>query len=539
VHAVARLLAAVAGGAAIAVAFPPFWFWPGVFVGTTALTLAVAGARAELALALGFAAGVVGHLVAFEWLGPVLSRFTRASAPATGMHVAAFVIYQATQLALFAVLAPRHCDRRAGWARRSAETAAAWVVAEWGFPKIIPWSLADGLAAATALRQAGDIGGPHGLSFVVAAVGATLAATLDTTAIRRQRWHAALAVGVALSAMTLYGVARVAQFTGQRSLPTLRVTLVQGQVGLHDHALAQTAAAWPVYERLTLAAARDTDAGGIVIWPETILRAYIRHDERQLRRVRSLVARIKQPLLLGALDLPAAGAGELNVAFLVPVGATEAERIQVYRKRWLLPFAEYVPAPGIVKDWPTTGNFVGGAGGGLLDLGGGIALAPAICFEALRPGVYNAYVRAGASLLANLSDDGWFAGTMAPLQHLGVATMRAVETRRWLVRSSDSGISAVVDPTGTIVRQLEVGAAGTLQVDVPLERGHTPYVWLGDWVILPSAALVTLRLRRSLRANAIQAARLSTPTARTIFGSSTAASRLNASGSSRASDATS
>jgi apolipoprotein N-acyltransferase len=245
---------------------------------------------------------------------------------------------------------------------------------------------------------------------------------------------------------------------------------------------------------LTLAAAGDSDSG-LVIWPETILRAYVRHDQAMLMRVRRLVTRLRQPLLFGTLDLPAAGFGELNIALLM---LADLRTTQTYEKRELLPFAEYVPGARWMRGldgWRTTGEFVPGKGSGALDLGSGKTIAPAICFEVLRPGVFNQLVGGGAGVLVNLSDDSWFAGTAEPEQHLQVAALRAVETRRWLVRSSDSGISAVIDPTGAVTQRLDVGVVGSLRVEVPLEDRRTLYVRLGDWMIPFCIALMAAHWR--------------------------------------------
>jgi apolipoprotein N-acyltransferase len=143
--------------------------------------------------------------------------------------------------------------------------------------------------------------------------------------------------------------------------------------------------------------------------------------------------------------------------------------------------------------WKTTGPFVPGA-----DAGGSIftvpfaalnettlaRIAPSICYEATWPGAFNQQVRQGANVLINLTDDGWFNGTIAPAQHLRAVVLRAVETRRWLVRASNSGVSAIVDPTGRIVASVPWMATGALGHWTSLGTQTTLYVWAGDWPLI-------------------------------------------------------
>lgn len=132
-------------------------------------------------------------------------------------------------------------------------------------------------------------------------------------------------------------------------------------------------------------------------------------------------------------------------------------------------------------------------------------LAPSICYEAISPGWFNDLVAGGAQVLMNLTDDGWFDDPRAAAQHLEMTRLRAVETRRWLVRASNSGASAVIDPFGEVVASLPYGAVGTLPYVVERRDDVTPYVRAGDWVvgagalILVGRALVAMRDRSRLR----------------------------------------
>jgi apolipoprotein N-acyltransferase len=129
-----------------------------------------------------------------------------------------------------------------------------------------------------------------------------------------------------------------------------------------------------------------------------------------------------------------------------------------------------------------------------------VRVGPSICFEAIRPGWFNGLVREGAEVLVNLTDDSWFIDGVGPAQHLEMTRLRAVETRRWLVRASNSGISAIIDPSGEIVASLPFGTVGVLDHRIGLSNRRTPYVLCGDWIIIVSAitavAAIAPRCRR-------------------------------------------
>jgi apolipoprotein N-acyltransferase len=256
------------------------------------------------------------------------------------------------------------------------------------------------------------------------------------------------------------------------------------------------------------------------VWPETVLRIYLPQDTVYRRRIAALVRRLERPLLLGALDLPADGSGELNSAYLIqplPETIDVAMRTQIYHKTMLLPFGEYVPGVRwlpLVGRWRTTGQFVAGEArrpNMVLSRpkstdpqrnsqGRVTQFAPAICFEAVRPGAFNDRVRTGAQFLVNLTDDGWFGESVAPDQHLNATILRAVETRRWLVRASNSGVSAFIDPTGRIVDSLPFGAVGVLSSHIRVSTAQTWYVRGGNWPIVLSASVAVLgAIARSAR----------------------------------------
>jgi apolipoprotein N-acyltransferase len=144
------------------------------------------------------------------------------------------------------------------------------------------------------------------------------------------------------------------------------------------------------------------------------------------------------------------------------------------------------------------GTFSAGQGPALFELNG-IRLAPNICYEAVFPELVRKSVLAGGDIIVNLTNDGWFGHSSGPYQHLQQARVRAVEEGLPLVRAANTGVSAVIDPAGRIVRSLPLGAEGVL--DAPLPRALEPTIYGrlrdGPLALLMLAGLGVLLWRRA------------------------------------------
>jgi apolipoprotein N-acyltransferase len=380
------------------------------------------------------------------------------------------------------------------WLSRAAVSAAAWVVLEWAFPKVFPWSVGDTLGSDPRLRQGAALGGVHGLALLVMLVNELLAEGTRLRIPAPQRLQA-VAIAVALQACAVAFGACWAPEWSARGGP--RVAVVQANLATDaPDPWTGIEHAFTTYARFTEPAAA---AAELVVWPETVLRVYVRDNPVFRARLAALADAARRPLLLGALDRISAGDGELNSAYLFAPGAA-AHLPAIYHKAALLPFGEYVPGAAwwpALRRWRVTGEFVAGAAAARpldVDLRGTrVRLAPSICFEATRPGAFNQPVRDGATLLVNLTDDAWLASEKAAAQHLALTRMRAVETGRWLVRASNSGISAFIDPGGGIVAALPFGAAGTLVAQVETRTSITPYARCGEWVVALCGVFLLLR----------------------------------------------
>ena len=572
------LLAGLSGALA-SLSFPTYSFTPLIFIALVPLLLAV-GTDPRRAFVLGWVTGSVGHVGTVGWVLAAIARFENISWIAALPFFGLFVAYQALPFGLLATAVAWARGRTqengaSGWLSMCLGVASWWVVLEWAFPNVLPWSLGEPLATSPLLRQAADVAGVHGLSFVVAFINTAIAAALmgrgpaagvgpagplPFGSLHRaksgrllgtplpQRLRPLAAAATVLICTAGYGAVRIHTFavepmndgvsTGSSSVS---VAIVQGALpsGRSDLAAANEEA-WITYSSLSASNLGPAAGGGsagplavgslqpakpdrlgldadLVVWPETVLRVYLRENEHYQRRVFDFVRTLQRPLLLGSLDRPRRGPGELNSAYLfmpeprehiqttsAPPSSEMLPSVTVYHKASLLPFGEYVPGATwlpLLGRWETTGAFVAGQRRVPLSLIRPAShaygsrtrvttLAPSICFEAIEPGAFNPMVRDGAEVLVNLTDDGWFGDSAAPYQHLHAAALRAVETRRWLVRASNSGISAFIDPTGQIVASLPWGQQGVLTHNVGAAHSLTPYVRFGDWLVPVSLAVV-------------------------------------------------
>jgi apolipoprotein N-acyltransferase len=127
-----------------------------------------------------------------------------------------------------------------------------------------------------------------------------------------------------------------------------------------------------------------------------------------------------------------------------------------------------------------------------------------ICYEAIFPAQVRQYTLQGAQLLINVSNDGWFGRSSAPAQHLMMARVRAVENRRWLLRDTNNGFTASIDPYGRVVAELPTDVRTELDAPYGLRTGLSPYVRFGDWfawlcVIVSLAILIFVGRAPKLR----------------------------------------
>lgn len=180
------------------------------------------------------------------------------------------------------------------------------------------------------------------------------------------------------------------------------------------------------------------------------------------------------------------------------------QRMFLYDKMHLVPFGEYEPFPLIHQVVTSVSEEVGGFHKGkersVGTFANGYKFSVFICYEAIYPGEVRAFTDRGAQLLVNISNDGWFGTSAAAEQHLRMARVRAVENRRWLVRDTNSGLSASIDPYGNVTRVMGRDVRGSADLPYDFRTDRTPYVRFDDWFawmcVSVSAILVAMIFRK-------------------------------------------
>jgi apolipoprotein N-acyltransferase len=496
----ARVAAALAvlSGVLYFLAFPGLDIWPLGFVALAPLIVALRGQAPRRAAWIGWLAGFTMTMIGFYWLLEMLETFSGFGLPLCILFMAILCAYQAGRIALLGFLAAR-AERRQ-WPFGLA-FGLGFVASEQAFPLLFPWYYAATVHPVPVLAQLADIGGPILVALPLVAVNLVIAEVVFARRERRAlRRRLVLVLAATPLVSVLYGAVRIASVDARvKEAPKGRVGLVQANMSLFGKR-KDKAEGLRRHLRLT----HDLEKEGrldLVVWSETSVMGAVREDDVD-RAIPDYFSRnIGVPALFGSvLVRPVADEREYvfyNSAILTD-GAGEVKGR--YDKQFLLGFGEYLPFgdtfPVLYKYSPNSGHFTpGNRFEPLTD--GRHEIATFICYEDIVPGFVNRIVTNGSpDLLANLTNDAWFGDTTEPWIHLALAKLRAVEHRRYFVRSTNSGVSAIVDPVGRIVEHTDTFHARAIAGTVAWLRGRTVYELLGDapfWLVTVLAVYAAVR----------------------------------------------
>jgi apolipoprotein N-acyltransferase len=238
----------------------------------------------------------------------------------------------------------------------------------------------------------------------------------------------------------------------------------------------------------------------LIVWPE-VPAPFSMQDPNFSQRALKIARDSASDFLVGIVDWKRDSAGKWGASNTATLLDPAGRRIFTYDKIHLVPFGEFVPYRRLLwfagRLTADIGDFTPGSSYGVGKLPGG-TFGVFICYEAIFPAQVRQYTLHGAQLLINVSNDGWFGRSSAPAQHLMMARVRAVENRRWLLRDTNNGFTASIDPYGRVIAELPTDVRTELDAPYGFRTGLSPYVRFGDWfawvcVIVSLAILIFVR----------------------------------------------
>ncbi len=477
-------LTVMASGALHFLGFAGFGLWPLCFVAFVPLFLVLehetqSGASAKRIFALGALHGFVAYTGGYYWLEPMLETFSGYGPVASSVFASVFWVYHGLQVAALAVAY--------GWLRaRGAPTLLAalppFVLIEWAFPQLFPSYLANSLHALPMFLQVVDLGGPVLLSFVPALVNVALFELVRARRAERRWAVRPLAAAAAIVALTLaYGAYRIGAVERAASAASkLDVGVVQVDMGIFQKwGDPEEGLRRHIEQSLELEREKQPD---LIIWPESAFAFALPETVRDVRR--AVMGPVTTPLLFGGLSsrYTEGERHHFNTAFMTDA---HGRIVGTYDKTYLLAFGEYLPFgdtfPSLYELSPNSSHFTAGTRLTALPFGEH-RIGTLVCYEDVLPEfTRNLVAETDPHLLVNMTNDAWFGDTQEPWIHLALAKFRAVEHHRYLVRATNTGVSAIVDPVGRVVTRSGVEERATLSGEVAMLHGQTLYATVGPF----------------------------------------------------------
>jgi apolipoprotein N-acyltransferase len=441
------------------------------------LLLAIEGLTPKQSFAVGAWMGLVTNLGGYYWLVGFMEDFSGFPLPLGILFNVILCSYQGLVFAGFAWIVARGREKLP----LLALVPLANVFMEFAYPLLFPSFTANSQHRVPVVLQIADLFGPLAISAVIVVCNTAL--YLAVKARRAGAPWPLRELGIAggiVAATLLYGVVRIGQVEAvMKRAPKLTVGVVQSNMGIYDK---WEDAREGIRRHRDLSKALQDQGVDLLVWPES---AYVRSIEREETNVGPPVLgkRLHTPLLFGSVT--AEGEGDerriYNTAVMIDGEGNVKGR---YDKTYLLAFGEYLPFGEtfpVLYDWsPNSSRFQAGTSKDPVHFGRW-AISVLVCYEDILPRFTRDLVRHGnPHLLVNMTNDAWFGNTNEPHIHLALAALRAVEHRRYMIRATNTGVSAFIDPVGRVYDHGPVFEMAKLRNRVGLIRTVTIYERIGD-----------------------------------------------------------
>jgi apolipoprotein N-acyltransferase len=445
---------------------------------------AIRGQPPVRAFFMGWLAGIVAHSGGFYWIIYMLQQFAAMAWPLAAFGL---VLVAAANGFVFAAWAgaTRYITEKTGWSIVLV-SPVIWTALEKFWPEVFPNYLGASQYKLTYLTQIADVTGVLGVSFLVVYINSVIFWMVEQRLDKRPFSPRPAMLFAAVIALVIgYGAVRVQMVDHSASAADkLKVALVQTNLDA-----SQRYNGTDRFLREHQEFSREIKSAGavdLIMWPENI--CFL--DQGTLRQayLSRLIGDVQIPTLFGAITHidQATTRRFYNSAVLVD-GSGMVQG--TYEKMVLVPLGEYIPLGDIfpvLYSWsPHSSRLWPGENVEPLQLGKHL-ISVSVCYEDIFPGQINKLMEGGRDrrvpeAMFNMTDDSWYGNTVEPTEHLALATFRSIEHRRSLVRTTNTGISAIVDPAGRITQSIGQWTKGSLVGEVPMMQGRTIYAVMGDW----------------------------------------------------------
>jgi apolipoprotein N-acyltransferase len=431
-----------------------------------------------------YVTGLIAYSIAFSWLITTINLFGGFSFFVSALIYLLFVAVSALQFLIVTFLY-RYIPSY--FKRFGLKATASWITAEVLFFKIFPWQLGHTQFAFKEFSQCASIGGVTLISFFMLWIAEVALKLLKEQEVKKLLIFPLLFFALLLG----YGLVTLEQLRSS-DFPLLTAALVQGNLSLEEKRNIEEFDEENKNKYIHLSGPFLAAKKTLLIWPESVIQSWVPTTLTNKYQSSITASLPNIPMILGSLTFDPKTKSIYNSALGVEADGT---MIGTYHKRILMPFGEYTPFSRYLPFLQRLNGLVGEFSSGntskffvynfpthtediqnkeaqeLLT----VHVSPLICYEDMLPSLSKEAVNLGADLLVNITNDAWFGKSNAPYQHNLIASFRAIENHRTLIRATNSGLTAAILPTGDLVSQLPLFQEANIMVKVPILRYKTIY----------------------------------------------------------------
>ncbi len=494
---------AVLTGIIFPVTFFSDWFGLLAWVCFVPVLFAIKNKKPKESFFLGILTGLIINWVALYWLVGTLTRFGGLPVAVSILFIFIFCLYSSIQFGIFTYFISKFKLLQAKSALNCLIIALIWAAVEYFYPVLFPYGIGNSQGFYLSIIQVVDLFGLNFLSFLILFINVSVFFLL-----KGEKFPTSTAIlsVIIIIFILIYGYFRINNINSiVQNSEKINVGIVQANFDFFEKNIENEFFITERHQKMS----EEIKNADLIIWPETAIQHWFPTNGKiyQVQDTRNVAPDIKGTyFLIGGLSFIAKESWngnkyqinyiKHNTAFLTD---SKSNILGRYNKIKLLLFGEYFPQINsklgfIKKIIPAVGDLTPGEELNLLEVKEKeLRIGTLICYEDIIPYFGREFANKGSNLLINLTNDAWFGKSTAPYQHLLVSIPRAVETRRYFIRSTNSGVSAIISPTGLVENKSGIFTKENLQGDVALVNSYkTLYSKVGD--IFPWISLLFLVL---------------------------------------------